>query len=56
MNDETYVKVKSNDFYIYRAIDLNRNNLDIWLRNYRDTVSTKNFIMRLIWITDSHVS
>lgn len=46
--DETYVKVKGRDRYLYRAIDSKGNTLDMWLRNYRDTVSTKAFMKRLI--------
>ncbi|MGM0169784.1 transposase [Enterococcus sp. AZ135] len=46
--DETYVKVKGKDRYLYRAIDSNGNTLDMWLRNHRDTVSAKSFIWRLI--------
>ena len=46
--DETYVKVKGQDRYLYRAIDSNGNTLDMWLRNHRDTVSTKAFIKRLL--------
>lgn len=46
--DETYLKVKGKDRYLYRAIDSNGNTLDMWLRNHRDTVSTKAFMKRLI--------
>lgn len=46
--DETYVKIKGNDRYLYRAIDSNGNTLDMRLRNHRDTFSTKAFIKRLI--------
>lgn len=46
--DETYVKVKGKDRYLYRAIDSNGETLDIWLRNHRDTISTKAFMKRLI--------
>lgn len=46
--DETYVKVKGEDRYLYRAVDSNGNTLDMWLRNRRDTVSTKAFMKRLI--------
>ncbi|MGL4085507.1 IS6 family transposase [Escherichia coli] len=46
--DETYVKVKGKDRYLYRAIDSNGDTLDMWLRNHRDTVSTKAFIKRLL--------
>lgn len=46
--DETYIKVKGEERYLYRAIDSNGNTLDMWLRNHRDTVSTKAFMTRLI--------
>lgn len=42
------MKVKGQDRYLYRAIDSNGNTLDMWLRNHRDTVSTKAFIKRLL--------
>ncbi|WP_101774048.1 IS6 family transposase [Peptostreptococcus faecalis] len=45
--DETYIKVKGKYCYLYRAIDSN-GLLDMWLRNNRNTVSTKAFIKRLI--------
>lgn len=46
--DETYVKVKGQNRYLYRAIDSKGNTLDLWLRNHRDTVSTKAFFKRLL--------
>jgi len=46
--DETYLKVRGKDRYLYRAIDSNGLTLDMWLRNKRDTVSTKAFMKRLI--------
>lgn len=46
--DETYIKVKGKDRYLYRAIDSNGNTMDMWLRNHRNTVSTKSFVARLI--------
>lgn len=46
--DETYVKVKGKDCYLYRAIDSNGETLDMWFQNKRDTVSTKAFMKRLI--------
>lgn len=46
--DETYVKVRGTQRYLYRAIDSNGNTLDMWLRNHRDTGSTKAFFKRLI--------
>jgi len=36
------------DRYLYRAIDSNGETLDMWLRNHRDTVSTKAFMKRLL--------
>lgn len=42
------MKVKGKDRYLYRAIDSNGMTLDMWLRNHRDTVSTKAFMKRLI--------
>lgn len=46
--DETYLKVKGKNRYLYRTIDSNGNTLDMWLRNHRDTVSKKAFMKRLI--------
>lgn len=46
--DETDVKMKGKHYYHYRAIDSNRNTLDMWLRNHRDIVSTKAFMKRII--------
>lgn len=46
--DETYIKVKGKQRYLYRAIDSNGNTLDMWLRNHRDTLSTKGFMKRLL--------
>lgn len=46
--DETYVKVKGKDHYLYRTIESNGNILDMWLRNHRGTVSTKAFMKWLI--------
>ncbi len=46
--DETYLKMRGKDRYLYRAIDSNGLTLDMWLGNKRDTVSTKAFMKRLI--------
>lgn len=46
--DETYVKIKRKNHYLYRAIDSNGRTLDMRLRKHRDTVSTKAFMKRLI--------
>lgn len=42
--NKQYGKVR----YLYCAIDSNGKTLDMWLRNHRDTVSTKAFMKRLI--------
>lgn len=34
--DETYIKVKGQWYYLYRAIDSSGLTLDIWLRKNRD--------------------
>lgn len=46
--DETYLKVKGKNRYLYRVIDSKGITLDMWLRNHRDTISTKAFMTRLI--------
>jgi putative transposase len=37
--DETYIKIKGKWSYLYRAIDTEGHNLDIWLRKQRDNHS-----------------
>ncbi|MCU5747133.1 IS6 family transposase [Staphylococcus sp. SQ8-PEA] len=46
--DETYIKIKGQWYYLYRAIDADGHTLDIWLRKKRDQVSAYVFIKRLI--------
>ncbi|MCU5745676.1 IS6 family transposase [Staphylococcus sp. SQ8-PEA] len=46
--DETYIKIKGQWCYLYRAIDADGHTLDIWLRKKRDQVSAYAFIKRLI--------
>ncbi|NDR25698.1 IS6 family transposase, partial [Staphylococcus aureus] len=46
--DETYIKIKGQWCYLYRAIDADGHTLDIWLRKKRDHQSAYAFIKRLI--------
>lgn len=46
--DETYVKIKGKNHYLYRAIDSNGHTLDMWLRKHRDTKAAKAFFKRLV--------
>ena len=46
--DETYIKIKGQWCYLYRAIDTEGHTLDIWLRKKRDSHSAYAFIKRLI--------
>ncbi|WP_310651597.1 IS6 family transposase, partial [Staphylococcus aureus] len=46
--DETYIKIKGQWCYLYRAIDADGHTLDIWLRKQRDNHSAYAFIKRLI--------
>lgn len=46
--DETYIKVKGEWKYLYRAIDSSGLTLDIWLRKNRNSQSAYSFFKRLI--------
>ncbi|SCT32109.1 IS431 transposase [Staphylococcus aureus] len=46
--DETYIKIKGQWHYLYRAIDADGHTLDISLRKKRDNHSAYTFIKRLI--------
>ncbi|SUJ34302.1 IS431 transposase [Staphylococcus aureus] len=46
--DETYIKIKGQWNYLYRAIDADGHTLDISLRKKRDNHSAYTFIKRLI--------
>lgn len=46
--NETYIKVKGEWCYLYRAIDSSGLTLDIWLRKNRNTQSAYAFFKRLI--------
>src|SRR6195256_2745264 len=41
--DETYIKVKGNDKYLYRAVDSTGQTIDFLLTNKRDTAAAKRF-------------
>ncbi|MGM0169783.1 hypothetical protein IGI39_004717 [Enterococcus sp. AZ135] len=46
--DETYVKIKGKNHYLYRAIDSTGQSLGLWLRKHRDTQAAKAFFKRLV--------
>ncbi|CRH18981.1 IS6 family transposase [Carnobacterium maltaromaticum] len=46
--DETYIKIKRKQHYLYRAIDSHGNTLDMCLRKHRDTNAAYAFMKRLI--------
>ncbi len=46
--DETYIKVKGDDKYLYRAIDSTGQTIDFLLTAKRDTAAAKRFIRRAI--------
>src|SRR5260370_22674119 len=46
--DETYIKVKGEDKYLYRALDSTGQTIDFLLTAKRDTVAAKRFLRRAI--------
>ena len=46
--DETYIKIKGEWHYLYRAIDADGLTLDIWLRKKRNTQAAYAFLKRLV--------
>ena len=46
--DETYIKIKGQWCYLYRAIDADGHTLDIWLRKNTEIINQHAFIKRLI--------
>ena len=46
--DETYIKVKGEDKYLYRAIDSTGQTIDFLLTAKRDTTAAKRFLRRVI--------
>ena len=47
--DETYVKIKGEWYYLYRAIDSRGNTIDFFLSRNRDKKTVKKFIKKTIW-------
>ena len=45
--NETYIKIKGKQHYLYRASDADGLTLDIWLRKKRDTQAAYVFLKRL---------
>ena len=44
--DETYIKVKGDWKYLYRAIDSNGNSIDFLLTDHRDAPAAKKFFLK----------
>lgn len=44
--DETYIKVKKEGVYLYRAVDSDGNTLDFWLSPTRDGEAAKHFFVK----------
>jgi len=51
--DETYIKVKKEWVYLYRAVDSSGNTLDFWLRSTRNAEAAKRFFFKAL--TASHI-
>lgn len=52
--DETYIKVKGQGMYLYRAVDSEGNTIDFYLSKNRNTQSAKCFFKKAL--ASSHVS
>lgn len=46
--DETYLKIRGKDMYLYRAVDSAGNTIDFWLSLNRDKNSAKKFLKRAL--------
>ena len=46
--DETYIKIKGEDAYLYRAVDLEGNTIDFYVSKNRDKKSAKKFFKKAI--------
>jgi transposase, IS6 family len=46
--DETYIKVKGKDRYLYRAVDSTGQTIDFWLTAKRDKASAKRFFQKAL--------
>jgi len=49
--DETYLKIKGKNAYLYRAVDSEGNNIDFFVSEYRDKDTAKKFFKRAIKAT-----
>lgn len=45
---QTYIKIKGEWKYLYRAIDEQENTLDFYLSRRRNTIAAKKFLQKLI--------
>jgi transposase-like protein len=52
--DETYIKIKKEWMYLYRAVDSEGNTLDFWLSSTRDGEAAKHFFVKTL--SASHTS
>ncbi|MDW8869110.1 transposase [Legionella pneumophila] len=46
--DETYIKIKGEWKYLYRAIDEQGNTIDFYLSHRRNAIAAKRFLKKLI--------
>ncbi|WP_242321875.1 IS6 family transposase [Bacillus cereus group sp. BfR-BA-01354] len=46
--DETYIKIKGQKMYLYRAVDSEGNTLDFYLSNKRDAKAAKRFLKKAL--------
>ena len=46
--DETYIKIKGQWYYLYRAVDKEGNTIDFLLTKKRDTKAAKRFLIKAI--------
>ncbi|PHG71027.1 IS6 family transposase, partial [Bacillus cereus] len=46
--DETYIKIKGENMYLYRAIDSERNTIDFYLSSKRDAKDAKRFLKKAL--------
>ncbi|KMY54071.1 hypothetical protein AC623_08915 [Bacillus sp. FJAT-27231] len=53
-SDETYIKVKGQWMYLYRAVDFEGNTIDFYLSKTRDHKAAKRFFKKALW--SFHVS
>ena len=47
--DETYIKVKGQWMYLYRAVDSKGNTIDFYLSKTRDKKAAKRFFKKALW-------